>query len=59
MKFEIFNESGTILFNTEYKECIPNSTELSAMTKARCKFKIDGKIVSKKKIEELLKNASL
>ena len=55
MKFEIFNENGVRLFYTEHKECIPTPNELSAMTRLRYKFKVDDKIVSKKKVEEILK----
>ncbi len=54
MKFEIFNDNGVILFNTEYIECIPHYKELSSMSKMRYKFKINGKIVSIKKINEIL-----
>ena len=54
MKFEIVNEKGVVVFNTEYNECIPTKQQIDDMSKAGYKFKIDGKNATKKKVLELI-----
>ena len=54
MKFEVVNEKGTVVFNTEYKESLPPKQQLDDMNKNGYKFKVDGKNVTKKKLLELL-----
>lgn len=55
MKFEVFNDRGVPKMSTEYISCIPDSAQLAALSKAGYKFKINGKPVSKKKVEEYIK----
>ena len=53
MKFEaVLN--GITMMSTEDIECVPGEDQISSMTKAGYKFKIDGKIVTSKKIKEFL-----
>ena len=54
MTFEIWR-NNCIVFTTKHKDCLPTRKEWLMMKQAGYKFKIDGVIVSKKKIEELLK----
>ena len=53
MKFEIF-QNGTKIFHTSQGSCIPPKRQIDIMSKTGCKFKIDGKIATKKAIEGLL-----
>lgn len=55
MKFEVVNDKGITVMCTESESCIPNEDELYIMNKEKYKFKIDGKIVSIKKIKEIVK----
>ncbi len=56
MKFEVVNDRGVTVMNTSSISCIPNIDELTSMSKAGYKFKIDNKSVSIKKIKEVLKD---
>ena len=53
MKFEIINQEDKTVMQTGYVECIPDKETIDFMIMGRYKFKIDGKIVSKKKIDEI------
>lgn len=53
MKFEVFNEKGVGVMETAYPTCVPCDRHLDSMVKAGYKFKIDGKIVNKKKVKEI------
>lgn len=57
MKFEILNDKGSIVMNTEFASCIPDEDELSIMVQADYKFRLDSKLVSEKKIIASLKNS--
>ncbi len=53
MKFEVINRDGVVVFNTEYKECIPSLQELKDMESSGYKFRVDGKTVKAGKIDVL------
>lgn len=53
MLFQIINDKGVLVMKTEHKSCIPDDYQLSSMSSAGFKFKIDGKIASIKKIKEM------
>lgn len=53
MKFEVINRDGVVVFNTEYKECIPSLQELKDMESGGYKFRIDGKTMKVSKIDVL------
>lgn len=55
MNFEVINEKNNVVFNTPQKECIPSKQAINTMLKIGYKFKIDGKALTKKQINELLK----
>lgn len=57
MRFEIVNDKDSVVMSTNYRSCIPNSDQLSSMVKVGFKFRVDGKIMSKKRVEEM-RNAS-
>lgn len=52
-KFEVINPDGETVFNTESKKCIPTKSQIESMAKAGYKFKLDGKSISKKKLEDM------
>lgn len=58
MKFQVVNDKGVAVMSTEYVSCIPDDSQLTSMSKAGYKFKIDGKALSIKKIKEFVSNAS-
>ena len=53
MKFEIF-QNGIRIFHTSQITCIPPKRQIDIMSKTGCKFKLDGKIASKKIIDEMI-----
>lgn len=53
--FEVFNEKGNRVFFTIYDSCIPSKDEIDIMTKNGYKFKANGKFLTKKAINKLLK----
>lgn len=53
MKFQVMNDKGVWVMETHYASCIPNDSQLSSMSKAGYKFKIDGKAASIKKVKEV------
>lgn len=55
MKFEIVNDKNKTIYFTYTVSDIPQKEDLIAMASAGYKFKVDGKIVSKKIIEDMLK----
>ena len=54
MKFEVVNKDGHTEMNTEYLCYIPTKSEIASMQINGYKFKIDGKMATKKMIDELL-----
>lgn len=54
MLFEIFNEKNVRVFVTCSEECIPEKRYIDSMLSVGYKFKMDGKILTKKAINELL-----
>lgn len=59
MKFEIVNDKNKTVYFTHTVSDIPQKEHLSAMSNAGYKFKVDGKIVSKKTIEDMLKKIKI
>ena len=57
MKFEIINTENKTVMNTTDVSCIPEKELLMSMSKSGYKFKIDGKILSVKKIIAQLKGS--
>lgn len=55
MKFEVLSGEGRVVFWCQQSECIPNKQEIESVTKSGYKIRIDGKIVTKKKLNELLR----
>ncbi|MDD6022207.1 MAG: hypothetical protein PUB94_06125 [Oscillospiraceae bacterium] len=53
MKFQVVNDKGSPVMETEHISCIPDYSSLSSMSKAGYKFKVDGKIINLKKIKEM------
>lgn len=52
-RFEVLNEKGVAVMGTNSPSCIPDDNQLSSMSKAGYKFKIDGKSASVKKVKEV------
>lgn len=55
MKFEVINDKNKTVYYTHKEKDIPCKEYLNSMVGAGYKFKIDGKISSKKRAEELIK----
>ena len=55
MKFEVVNDKSRVVMHTEYISCIPPKDILNSMSDSGYKFKLDGKIISIKKLNEYLK----
>ena len=53
MKFEVFNDYGKRISVTKHKECIPSREIAESMLSNRYKIKIDGKIATKKMLDEI------
>lgn len=56
MKFQVINDKGVGVMETYHASCMPDDAQLSSMSKAGCKFKIDDKIASIKKVKEVRDN---
>ena len=55
MKFEVVNDKNKVVMNTTSPGCIPSKDALSLMSKAGYKFKLNGKVVTIRKLYETLK----
>lgn len=55
MKFEVINDKNKVVMHTESISCIPDRGIIESMIAAGYKFKIDNKILTKKKIIDLIK----
>ena len=55
MQFEIFNDKGNRVLITDKEKYIPLAEYIEQMAKNGYKFKIDGALVSKKKVNEIRK----
>ena len=53
--FEVFNDKGKRLFFTYDKSCIPPKEQLEAIIKDGYKIKVNETTITKKKLNELLK----
>jgi len=56
MKFEVINDKGATVMRTETKSCIPDKDELTTMSKAGYKFRIDEKNITVKKLVNDIKD---
>ena len=54
MKFEILTDKDQVVMTTTSANCIPDVNIISYMSKANYKFKLNGKIITKKKLEEFI-----
>lgn len=54
--FEIYNEDNKRIFVTEEVNYLPEKEHISSMLSNRYKVKIDGKVATKKLINELYSN---
>lgn len=55
MKFEVVNDKNRTMMSTVYWSCVYNEDTLRSISKSGYKFKLDGKIISLKKLIEKLK----
>ena len=54
MIFEVLNQQNQRIFYTEHWSCVPSEEELSAISSAMYKFKLDGKAVSLNKMQAMV-----
>ena len=55
MKFEVVNDKNITVMSTTSASCIYDKDILKSMAKAGYKFKLDGKTITVKKLDEKLK----
>ena len=55
MRFEVINSESTTLMQTTTWLCIPDKPTLTSMAKAGYRFKLDGRIITPKKLDEKMK----
>lgn len=55
MKFEVINDKNMPVMSTVYVSCIPNNDAINSLSKAGYRFRLDGKIMSVKKLNEQIK----
>lgn len=55
MKFEVVNMYGKTVMHTSQEKCIPDKNERNLLYAAGYRFKLNGKTITKKKLEEELK----
>ena len=55
MNFEIINDKNKVVMHTTDTTCIPEKDVLNLMSKAGYKFKLNGKTITTKKLNEQLK----
>ena len=55
MKFEVINDKNMSVMNTTSIYCIPDKEMLISMSKAGYRFRLDGKIITTKKLNDKLK----
>lgn len=55
MKFEVVNDKNKTVMSTESMACIPDKDILNSISKAGYKFKLNGKLITIKKLIEKLK----
>ena len=57
MKFECVNRDGRTMSSTTYMSCLPTERQIESMSNVGYKFKLDGKIISKKKVKEIIRGS--
>lgn len=55
MIFEVINDKNKTVMSTTSLSCIPDKKILDSMLMAGYKFKLDGKLITIKKLNEILK----
>ena len=55
MLFEVINSQGKTIFYTNEKICVPPYKQIKTMLTTGYKFRLDGKIMTKKSLEEFTK----
>lgn len=55
MHFEIINDKNKTMMSTESATCIPDKNMLDSISRAGYRFKLNGKIITIKKLNEQLK----
>ncbi len=58
MKFEVVNDKNKVVMSTTSPSCIYDKDTLNLMSKAGYKFKLDGKAITIKKLNEQLKETN-
>lgn len=55
MKFEVVNDKNKVMFRCDDVSCIPAPADIKMMSAGGYKFRIDGKIISARKVIEYTK----
>lgn len=58
MNFEVLNDKNQVIMHTDFINCVPEVQILTLISKSGYKFRLDGKIVTLKKLKDYLKECS-
>ena len=59
MFFEVLNSDGKTVFNTSESACLPRGEQIKNMLNIGYKFRVDNKILTKKALNEFMKQEGL
>jgi hypothetical protein len=54
-ELKIINDRGKAVMSTSYIECFPSISQIASMVQNGYKFRLNGKIISKKALEEFIR----
>ena len=55
IELKIINDRGKTVMSTSYIECFPSKSQINSMIQNGYKFRLNGKIISKKALEEFIR----
>ena len=54
LKFEVINDKNAVVMNTTSPICVPCETQINSMIRVGYKFRLNNKIITKKKLIEFI-----
>lgn len=55
-ELKIINDRGIVVMSTSHISCFPSESQIVSMAQNRYKFRLNGKIVNKKILDEFIEN---
>lgn len=56
MRFKVINDKNKVMFRCDDVSCIPDPADIKMMSASGYKFRMDEKIISARKVIEVIKN---